>query len=53
MYFKGYKSRVGYRYLMMESGTNRCLVNLGCVSQREPMPDDVATHQRPSTRTKA
>lgn len=35
MHLKRYKTKLGYKYMILESGTNTCLVNLGCVSLRE------------------
>jgi integrase len=35
MHLKRYKTKVGYKYMILEPGTNRCLVNLGCVGPRE------------------
>ena len=35
MHLKRYKTKLGYKYMILEAGTNRCLVNLGCVSPRE------------------
>jgi integrase len=34
MHLKRYKTKVGYKYIILEPGTNRCLVNLGSVSPR-------------------
>jgi hypothetical protein len=35
MHLKRYKTKLEYKYMILEAGTNRCLVNLGCVSPRE------------------
>jgi hypothetical protein len=35
VHLKRYKTKLGYKYMILESGTNTCLVNLGCVSLRE------------------
>jgi hypothetical protein len=35
MHLKRYKTKLGYKYMILESGTNTCLVNLGYVSLRD------------------
>jgi hypothetical protein len=35
MHLKRYKTKLGYKYMILESGTNTSLVNLGCVNQRQ------------------
>jgi len=35
LHLKRYKPKMSYQYMILESGTNTGLVNLGCVSLRE------------------
>jgi integrase len=35
MHLKRYHTKLGYKYMILEAGTNWCLVNLGCVNPRE------------------
>jgi hypothetical protein len=34
MHLKRYKTKLAYKYMILEPGTNRCLVKLGGVSPR-------------------